>query len=159
MKQFVIFLVSCVSICFLTSMDSRTNSTNLKCLIQMKNYEGHGAYIVVSRLNEQLEYIETHQILGDDPEWYHEVESWWSFFGKEKRSIDGITGATLSGGQRRVIQLNFSDYSPTDVLRFETAVEEQPYYVSEIDITISDLNGHDKYEGQGYIRYLRFVMQ
>ena len=125
----------------------------------MKNYEGNGAYIIVSLLNENKKYIETLQILGDDPEWYNEIESWWSFFGKERRKVDGITGATIPAGQRRVLNFSISNVPKNCYLRFETAVEENMYYESEVDIAINELLERQEYEGIGYIRQLKFILQ
>lgn len=144
---------------FLLLLTASNVETKVRCLVQMKNYEGNGAYIIVSLLDENKSYVETLQILGDDTEWYNEIESWWAFFGKEKREVDGITGATLSAGQRRVLNFSVSDVPDNYYLRFETAVEENLYYESEADIAISELATKREYEGIGYIRYLKFIVQ
>lgn len=133
--------------------------TKVRCLIQMKNYEGNGAYIIVSLLDENKEYIRTLQIIGDDPEWYNEIDSWWSFFGKTKRKVDGITGATLSAGQRRVITFSINKIPKHCFIRFETAVEENLYYESEVDVAINELAKKQEYDGTCYIRYLKFIIQ
>ena len=133
--------------------------TRVRCLIQMKNYEGNGAYIIVSLLDAKKEYVKTLQIIGEDPEWYNEIDSWWSFFGKAKRNVDGITGATLSAGQRRVITFTINDMPENYYIRFETAVEENLYYESEVDVAINEVAKKQEYEGTGYIRYLKFIVQ
>lgn len=143
----------------LSSMYSVNTDLNLRCMVQMKNYNGHGAYIVVSLLNENKEYLKTLQVMGDDSEWYNEIEEWWSFFGKEKQQIDGITGATIAGGDRRVIAFTMPSENPDYFIRFETAVEEQQYYPTEIDIKISNLELSEKYRGDGFIRYITFIAQ
>tara|TARA_B100000900_G_scaffold335819_1_gene297441 strand:+ start:9807 stop:10184 length:378 start_codon:yes stop_codon:yes gene_type:complete len=125
----------------------------------MKNYEGNGAYIIVSLLDENKEYIRTLQIIGDDPEWYNEIDSWWAFFGKTKQKVDAITGATLSAGQRRVITFSINKLPKNSYIRFETAVEENLYYESEVDVAINELAKKQEYEGTGYIRYLKFIIQ
>ena len=144
---------------FCLQLSNSNIETNVRCLVQMKNYEGNGAYIIVSLLNENKKYIETLQILGDDPEWYNEIESWWSFFGKERRKVDGITGATIPAGQRRVLTFSISNVPKNYYLRFETAVEENMYYESEVDIAINELLERQEYEGIGYIRQLKFILQ
>ncbi|MNY77257.1 hypothetical protein D3C86_2170950 [compost metagenome] len=40
-------------------------------------------------------------------------------------------------------------------LRFETAVEDQKYYVTDIEVPLSTEGIADKTEGKGYIRYVR----
>ena len=155
----LLILILISSFTLLSALSIKKDNLSLRCMLQMKNYSGHGAYIVISLLDENKEYKKTLRILGDDREWYNEIEEWWKFFGKERRNIDGITGATLSGGERKIIALNIPQKNPDYYLRFETAVEEQKYYPSEIDIKISQLETTKKYNGDGYIRYLKFIQQ
>ncbi len=130
-----------------------------KCLIQMINYTGEGAYIIVSLMNPQGEYEETLYILGDDPEWYHEIDEWWRFFGRQKREVDGITGATLSGGDRKmfVFGLPPERMDKGYKIRFETSVEDQKYTPAEIEIPYTTDITKLKYEGSNFIRYVRLI--
>ena len=42
-------------------------------------------------------------------------------------------------------------------LRFETAVEDKNYYEKDLEITIDELNTETKYNGTGFIRYVRMI--
>lgn len=152
----VIAVLSLVLISF-----SSTNVKRYKCLLQMTNYEGEGAYIVVSLINAQNEYEKTLKVLGDDDEWYYEISNWWKFYGKRRVPLDGITGATLAGGEREVVMI---DIDPEKLgkgfrIRFETAVEDKNYFPSEIEFVLSQENLQKKYTGEGFIRYVRFLPQ
>ena len=131
----------------------------MKCLVQMTNYSGEGAYIIVSLVNSDAKYEKTLYILGDDPEWYYEITEWWSYFGKKRRHVDGITGATLSGGERKMFAFSLDPemidkgYS----IRFETSVEDQGYFPSEIEIPLTSELPKNKIEGIGFIRYVRLM--
>ena len=133
----------------------------VKCLIQMTNYTGEGAYVVVSLLNPSGEYEETLYVQGKDSEWYSEVSEWWKFYGKYRSNIDAISGATISGGERTVMVLQI----PTDKidkgysLRFETSVEDQGYYEADIQFKLTAENLKSKKEGKGFIRYVRMLPQ
>jgi hypothetical protein len=137
------------------------DTKNVKCLIQMTNYDGEGAYVIVSLLDAQGEYVETLRVQGKDPEWYNEISEWWKFYGKYRPNIDGISGETIAGGKREVAVLAI----PTDKidqgyqLRFETAVEDQEYYPSEIQIPLTLENLKSKHEGKGFIRYVRLLAE
>ena len=61
-------------------LESETNF--YKCMIELKNYDGEGAYIVVSLLNPNGEYEKTLYVQGQDDDWYSEIFSWWKFYGK-----------------------------------------------------------------------------
>ena len=138
-----------------------TDTKAVKCLIQMTNYTGEGAYVVVSLLNPSGDYEETLYVQGEDSEWYSEITEWWKFYGKYRPDIDAISGATISGGERTVTVLQI----PTDKidkgysLRFETSVEDQGYYEADIQFELTAENLKAKKEGKGFIRYVRMLPQ
>jgi hypothetical protein len=141
------------------SYKSNEALTNYKCMVQTVNYEGEGAYIIASLMNPEGKYEKTLYILGEDPEWYHLIDEWWSYFGKEKRDVDGITGATLSGGERQVIAFDI-DNSKVDKgykIRFETSVEDQKYYSADLEIPLTSKIPSKPHKGQGFIRYVRIM--
>lgn len=133
----------------------------VKCLIQMTNYSGEGAYVVVSLLDPTGAYQETLYVQGEDSEWYSEITAWWQFYGKHRPNIDAISGATISGGERTVTVLQIPEdkidkgYS----LRFETSVEDQEYYEDDIQFELTSENLKAKKEGKGFIRYVRMLPQ
>mgnify|MGYP003109181659 FL=1 len=136
-----------------------TNSKAVKCMIQMTNYTGEGAYVVVSLLNPEGNYEETLYVQGKDSEWYSEISEWWKFYGKRRPNIDAISGETISGGERTVTVLKIPEdkidqgYS----LRFETSVEDQNYYTNDLQFPLTTENLKSKKEGKGWIRYVRLL--
>jgi hypothetical protein len=138
-----------------------TEESAYKCMVQLTNYEGEGAYVVVSLINPEGDYEKTLYVLGDDDEWYFDIDEWWKFQGKVRTDISGITGATISGGERSIFVLNIEDEKIDKgyKLRFETAVEDQEYYTKDVefDLTAEALKG--KFEGKGFIRYVRLLPQ
>lgn len=139
---------------------SEEDST-IRCMIQMKNYEGEGAYIVTGLVDDKGEYIRTLHVLGDDDEWYYELEEWWKFHGRAKSSIDGITGSTISGGERTTFQFNVRK-DEIDVgygIRFESGVENEGYFPREAVIPLNSELPKGKIEGEGFIRYVRLLTE
>lgn len=156
----VIFLF--VGIFALMSFTNVSSTDPYKCLIQMKNYTGEGAYIVVSLLDENEEYLKTIHVRGEDDEWYHDIAEWWDFYGKSRTGLDGITGATISGGSRAVTSLQIDpewvdkNYS----LRFETAVEDKAYHPDDIQVKLNpDLLEGKILKGEGFIRFVKILPQ
>ena len=159
-----ILLTICTIIFLLILLPSSKNlhgevKETIKCLLQMKNYSGEGAYIVISLLDRENKYIETLYVHGDDPEWYHEISSWWKFYGKKRNNIDAISGETLAGGERGVNIISFDKSKLKDdyKIRFETAVEDKNYYEKDIEISLSDIDYEKKYIGNGFLRYVRLI--
>ncbi|MFV0248726.1 MAG: DUF2271 domain-containing protein [Tenacibaculum sp.] len=149
------------TILFLCNFQQHGDKITVKCMIQMKNYTGEGAYIVISLLNKNNEYLETLYVQGEDTQWYSDLTEWWKFQGKIQQDIDALTGATLSGGNRAISLLKIDsekidkDYS----LRFETAVEDQEYYKNDLEFALTSKNLKSKIEGKGFIRYVRLMAQ
>lgn len=139
-----------------------TNETKpVKCLIQMTNYNGEGAYVIVSLMNPNGEYEETLNVLGKDPEWYSEISEWWKFYGKRRPNIDAISGETISGGERTVsiLQIPINKIDKGYALRFETSVEDQKYYKDDLQFPLTTESLKSKKEGKGFIRYVRMLTQ
>ncbi len=162
MKQFFKLPLSLLAVTFLlVSFNEFSEKSSYKCLIQLKNYTGEGAYVVVSILDEKGAYNQTLYVQGKDSEWYSEISEWWQFYGKRRPDIDAISGATVSGGERTISVLNI----PVDridkgyTIRFETAVEDQEYHATDIEFPLTSENLKSKKEGSGFIRYVRLIPQ
>jgi len=156
-------LKSILTVCFLAitmlSFTTTTESTSYKCMIQMINYTGENAYVVISLINPEGAYEKTLYVQGDDDEWYHDISEWWKFYGKKRSSIDAITGATIAGGARTISVLEIED-SKIDAgysIRFETAVEDQEYYTKDVEFPLTSESVKSKKEGTGFIRYVRLM--
>ena len=160
MSSKILCLVISISFLFL-SFTKPTEEVLLKCMIQMVNYEGEGAYVVISIINSEGNYEETLFVQGKDSEWYSEIPEWWKFYGKRRADIDAISGATISGGERTitVLQIPSDKVDKGYVLRFETSVEDQEYYKDDLEVELTSENLKSKIEGKGFIRYARLMAQ
>ena len=160
-KIIKIIPIFALAIFLLLSFKKHTETSAYKCMIQMKNYTGEGAYIVISLLNPKGEYEETLYVQGDDEEWYFDITEWWTFQGKQRADIDAITGATISGGERKIniIQITDDKIDNGYKIRFESAVEDQEYYKDDVEFELTSVNVKSKIEGKGFIRYIRMMPQ
>lgn len=145
----------------LFSFKKNPASSSYKCMIQMKNYSGEGAYVIISLLNPKGAYEKTLFVQGTDDEWYFDIREWWSFYGKKRTNIDAITGATISGGERRINVIDIPDEALNKgyKLRFETAVEDQKYHKDDVEFELTSATVQSKIEGKGFIRYIRMMPQ
>ncbi len=154
-----IFSILCMAI--IAMAFTINNKSTYKCMIQLKNYTGEGAYITISLLNPKGEYEKTLYVVGDDEEWYSDIIEWWKFQEKTRANIDAITGATVSGGGRTISLLHI-DNDKIDKgykIRFESAVEDQEYYKDDVAFELTSENLKGKFEGNGFIRYVRLMPQ
>ena len=130
-------------------------------MVQMTNYSGEGAYIIISLLDKDGDYIKTLQVIGDDQEWYSDITEWWKFKEKNNEDIDAITGATISGGERSISTIEIEDDKIDSGyrIRFESAVEDKEYYKNDIEFELTSESVKSKVLGKGFIRYVRIIPQ
>ncbi|WP_308992943.1 DUF2271 domain-containing protein [Mariniflexile litorale] len=155
-----ILCVVCLSFMAFTTIKNSEPTQKYKCMVQLKNYQGEGAYVIVSVVDKNNKYIKTLQILGDDEKWYPDLPKWWSFFETAKETdVDAITGATIAGGERSIFTFQLSEkyLKAGNKLRFETAVEHQDYYEKDLEISLENKNLKNKFIGTGYIRYVSII--
>ena len=162
MKKNIIVLSGALGLLLTLGFERTVETANYKCMIQLTNYMGEGAYIVVSLLNADGGYEETLYVQGDDNEWYRDITEWWkNVYGIRRPELDAITGATVSGGERSMTVLKI----PTDKIdagykiRFESAVEDQEYHKDDVEFDLTTENLKAKKEGKGFIRYVRMIQQ
>ena len=140
------------------SFAQATGTSKYKCMIQMTNYMGEGAYIVISLINPKGAYEKTLYVMGPDKKWYNTLKEWNKFRTKKPSNISAITGASITGGDRgvNVIEIENSKLNSGYTLRFESAVEDKTYNVKDVEIPLTTDGLSAKSEGTGYIRYVRF---
>lgn len=139
-----------------TSLFAQTSK--YKCMIQMTNYMGDGAYIAISLIDSKGAYEKTLYVLGPDKKWYKTLKEWNKLYLKKTTAVSAITGASVTGGDRsvNVIEIETAKINAGYKLRFESAVEDKQYNIKDLEIPLTTEALSAKSEGTGYIRYVRF---
>lgn len=161
MKHFIrIFPILVFTTVLLTAFSS-VEKVPVKCMIQMINYTGEGAYVIISLIDPEGAYEETLYVQGKDNEWYSEISEWWKFYGKRRLDIDAIAGETIAGGERTIsiIKIPSEKIDQGYSIRFETSVEDQEYYTDDVQFSLTSESIKSKVEGKGFIRYVRMMPQ
>jgi len=155
MKIFKIFLPALLVV-FFTS-DAFSQTSKYKCMVQMNSYEGEEAYVIISLINPKGEYEKTLYVLGPDKQWYNTLKDWHQFQNKSKEKLSAITGASIGGGDRTIktIEIEDAKIGKGYKLRFESAVEEQKYVVSDVEIPLTTEAITERTNGTGYLRFVK----
>lgn len=155
MRKYIKYIVISLVIGLFTNQTSAQTS-KYKCMLQMSNYVGEGAYVVVSLINPKGQYEKTLYVMGDDKKWYKDIKEWYKFY-KKKNKVDAKTGASIAGGDRSMTVLEIDDnkINAGYKIRFESAVENQKYHVTDAEISLTTEGLAEKTEGKGYIRYVK----
>ncbi|HEY6141886.1 MAG TPA: DUF2271 domain-containing protein [Flavobacterium sp.] len=141
----------------LISFQADAQTSKYKCMLQMSNYVGEGAYIVVSLISPKGEYEKTIYVMGDDKKWYKSLKEWHKFYSKKPTNISATTGASVTGGDRSMttFEIENSKINKGYKLRFESSVEDQKYHTIDLELPLTTEGLAAKTEGKGYIRYVR----
>ena len=156
-----LFKIAFFCLLFIVSSIGRSvaQTSKYKCLIQMTNYIGDGAYIAISLIDPKGNYEKTLYILGSDKKWYKTLKEWKAFTSKKPANVSAITGASVTGGDRsvNVIELENSKINTGYKIRFESAVEDKPYHLKDLEMPLTTEALAGKNDGTGYIRFVRFA--
>ncbi len=159
--MFKLYKITFLCLVFVATLSVRSaaQTTKYKCLIQMTNYIGDGAYIAISIIDPKGNYEKTLYILGSDKKWYKTLKEWKAFTNKKPANISAITGASVTGGDRsvNVIELENRKINAGYKIRFESAVEDKPYHLKDVEVPLTTDGLGGKHDGTGYIRFVRFA--
>ncbi|MEL7004581.1 MAG: DUF2271 domain-containing protein, partial [Bacteroidota bacterium] len=115
--------------------------------------------VISSLLNADGGYEKTLYVGGDDEEWYPDLPTWYGFYSSKNDDIDGITGASIKSGGRKVasIEVDADKLNNGYKLRFESSVEDGLYHDQDVELDLSEDMVNKTIKGSGYIRYIRII--
>ena len=154
---FLILIVGITS--FKSYLNNSIGNKTFKCLIQLKNYEQDGAYLVATLVKPNGDYEKSLSVNGDDLEWLEDLTSWWGFYEDKQENINAITGESILSGERKQFRFKL-DSTLLDrgyKIRFESIVEDHKYYKKDVEVDFSKENLGKKIKGNGYIRFIKII--
>lgn len=136
---------------------ANAQTSKYKCMLQLTSYSGEGAYVVVSLINPKGAYEKTLYVMGPDTKWHDTLKEWHKFQSKKPVKLNAITGASVADGDRSISTFSIEDkyLNKGYKVRFETAVEDKKYNVSDVELPFTTEGITAKTEGKGYIRYVK----
>lgn len=155
---------------FFASLHQAVEETvTVKCMIQMTEYRGEGAYMVFSIVDDQNAYTTIVYVLGSDKTWFSDMKAFWKHL-RENNSyndedfyplVDGISGATIGGNQRRTLQFQIPKkyIDQNRFLRIETAVEDKGYYQDDVRIPLTSVGLNQSYTGEGFVQRIQLMIK
>lgn len=156
MKPFIKQSLIVLCLCFF-SFQLSAQSSKYKGMIQMTNYQGLEAYVVVSLIDAKGNSEKTLYMMGPDKKWYNGFKDWFAKLSKKKENLSAITGASIAGGDRSTFSFTIdeSKINKGYKIRFESSVEDQKNILSDLEIPFTTQDVTKKTDGKGYIRYVK----
>lgn len=156
MKPFIkkSLLLFCLSF---FSIQAFAQTSKYKGMLQMTNYNGLEAYVVVSLIDEKGNAEKTLYMMGPDKQWYNGFKEWFAKLSNKKENLSAITGASVAGGDRSIFTFSVdeSKINKGYKIRFESSVEDQKNYTTDLEIPFTTEAITKKTDGTGYIRYVK----
>lgn len=132
-------------------------ANSYRCMIQMNAYKGESAYVVASLINPQGKYERTLAVLGPDKKWWDSLTEWYKAQQVKAEKLDAISGASIKGGDRRIISFSIDDklMNKGYKIRFESSVEDQQYVANDVEIPLTTAQFTNKADGKTYIKLVK----
>lgn len=156
MKSIIKQSLIVICLCFF-AFQASAQATKYKGMLQMTNYNGLEAYVVVSLVDAKGNAEKTLYMMGPDKKWYNGFKDWFAKLSKKKENLNAITGASVAGGDRATFTFTIDEAKINKgyKIRFESAVEDQKNYTNDLEIPFTTEDITKKTDGTGYIRYVK----
>jgi len=127
---------------------------------QMANYRGPGAYLAIYVTDASGAYQSTLWVAGGKAKYYRHLRDWVRGISAAGGSIDGITGASVGGGQTLTVNASVADalIDAGYQIRVDSAVEEAGEYSAEIIVPLEQAHSGVPVSGPGYVDNLTISM-
>ena len=127
---------------------------------QMSNYRGPGAYLAIYVTDASGVYHSTLWVAGGKAKYYRHLRDWVRGISAAGGSIDGITGASVGGGQTLTVNASIADalIDAGYQIRVDSAVEEAGEYAAEIVVPLEQASSGVAVSGPGYVDNLTVSM-
>lgn len=129
-------------------------------MVQLTNYEGEKAYLVLYLVTPEGRYDRTLWVSGPDTKYHPDLTRWWRYLSRQPQDIDVITGASTGNGDRLVVHLDLEDtvLNTGYAIRVETSVEDQATISEDAEVELVDANNGERVPGTGYVRFVRLKL-
>lgn len=157
MKKIIAALLLCTALVAPVAAMAREVTIDAKLI----NYSGNSAYLAVYLTKPDGTYESTLWVSGTKQRYLGDLSGWVSAMrdsGATSLSLDGITGASVGGGQTLTVKANLADalidagYS----IHVETAVEHGGQYADDAVAPLTSTA--QKVDGTGYVSTLSVSM-
>ena len=119
-------------------------------------YNGPGTYLAIYVTKPDGSYNSTLWVAGGRAEYYRHLRQWVRGISGTSDTIDGITGASIGGGQSLTIHASIAD-SLIDAgyeIHVDSAVENGGEFPSDVVVPLTQANSGVKVSGKGFVESL-----
>lgn len=128
--------------------------------VNMANYGGNNAFLVVYLIDAQGKYAQTLWMAGGRAKYYRHLTDWYRTTGGNPGDISGITGASVGSGRQLKVTVDLADalLDAGYQLHVDSAVEDMRESPSEITMPLTAAGAGKPARGQRYIANFQYKM-
>lgn len=128
--------------------------------VDLSNYGGNGAYLVLYVTNAQGAYVGTLWMAGGKSKYYQHLANWYRATGGSPAEIDGITGASVGPGRSLEISVDLADalFDAGYTLHVDAAVEDMRDSPNEIAVPLTNSGVGAPVSGRRYVSTFQYDM-
>lgn len=125
----------------------------------MKNYGGNGAYLAYYLTDKSGNYAQSLWMAGGGARYYEHLTAWTSAVNGDIAQIDGITGASVGGGQTLTLTLDLPDnfFDAGYSLHVDAGVENMRESPNEVVLPLTGAGNGKTVAGHRYISALTYA--
>lgn len=155
MKKIVLLLLSATALV----TPSLAFAREVTIETQLMNYSGNAAYLAVYLTKADGTYQQTLWLAGQKQRYFGALRGWVKAISNESSiSIDGITGASVGGGQTLTVKADLADnlIDAGYVIHVDTAIQDGGQYADDATIPLNSAGGTA--DGTGYVSKLNLSL-
>lgn len=126
----------------------------------MRNYGGNGAYLAIYLTDPQGKVKTTLHLAAPKAKYHRHLKGWASGAPAARRTIDGVTGASVGSGRTLKVSVDIADalIDAGYQIRIDSAVEDGRDIASEVVAPLAGSSVGTPVAGKGYVKTFKFDM-
>jgi hypothetical protein len=156
MRKFAIALGLAAAIAIPALAEAKTITLSMT----LKSYRGNEAYLAIYLTDAQGKFHSTLRVAGRKAKYHSHLRDWSRGNASEKRSIDGITGASVGSGQSLKVSVDVADalIDAGYQIRIDSSVEDARDNPADVVVPLTSANAGKPTFGKGYVKSFTFDM-
>jgi hypothetical protein len=141
-------------------LSAATQAREVTITTTLNTYRGNAAYLAIYLTNPDGKYEQTLWVAGKKSKYYKHLLDWARGSGLKTAEYEGMTGASVSGGDSLTIKADIDDalIDAGYLIRVDSAVEDKRENRIDAEVTLTTSGAGTPVSGRGYVNTLSYSL-
>ena len=141
-------------------LSAATQAREVTITTTLNTYRGNAAYLAIYLTNPDGKYEQTLWVAGKKSKYYKHLLDLARGSGLKTAEYEGMTGASVSGGDSLTIQADIDDalIDAGYLIRVDSAVEDKRENRIDAEVTLTTSGAGTPVSGRGYVNTLSYSL-